>query len=94
MQDKATQEFELEVQLLRSLRHRHVIFFFGGMSTVLVVMAGILLICLAGNHKEQPFLVTEYAEKGSLDRLLQAEPLAWKRRCGFILDAAKVMLSC
>lgn len=79
----AIQDFEQEVRLLRSLRHRHIVFFYG---------TGVF------ESEEVPFLVTEYLGNGSLydvlhspDRQSERDNISLKQRIGFALDTSKGM---
>jgi serine/threonine protein kinase len=70
-------EFENEVKLLRSIRHPHIVLFFG---------AGQL-------EEGTPFLVTEYVPRGSLSHLLanSTTPFSWQQKIGWMHDAANGM---
>lgn len=71
-----TSNFQKEVKILRRLRHRNVVLFYG-----------------AGAFGEQPFLVTEFAHRGSVHGLLHdpQQPLEWPRRMRFMSEAAQGM---
>ena len=71
------EKFEREIALLRSLRHRNVIFFFG----------------CGARADGTPFLVTEFAGRGSLHKCLESPhiPLSTRLRASFALDACRGM---
>eukprot|EP00053_Salpingoeca_punica_P018620 m.183210 g.183210 ORF g.183210 m.183210 type:complete len:1272 (-) comp17471_c0_seq2:580-4395(-) len=77
IQHNAMQMFQREIQVMRSIRHGNVVMFFG---------AGY-------DNVGNPFLVTEFMERGSLRDVLQDKRvrLDAAQRLRFVLDAAKGM---
>ena len=75
--DEMIRDFNREVEFLKGIRHRNIVLFFG---------AGRL------EQARCPFLVLEYMERGSLDKLLHGpDELAWDVRVGIASDVARGM---
>ena len=75
--ESVTSDFDQEIRLLRTLNHRNIVYFYG-----------------AGRDEQGcPFFVTEFVTRGSLMKVLAdtATHLSWRRRLGFLEDAARGM---
>ncbi len=77
LDEQSSEKFQAEVNLMKRLRHRNIVWFLG---------AGML-------PTNAPFLVTEFMERGSLRRILADKrvELDWERRVSFALDTARGM---
>lgn len=78
LDEEVSEKFEREIAVVRSLRHLNVIFFYG----------------CGARADGTPFLVTEYATRGSLRKCLSDRgncKLDASRRLSFALDACKGM---
>jgi len=74
-------QFENEIEILRTMRHPNIVLFFGARKT----------------DEGIPFLVTEFVPRGSLTTLLREsvrnkETFSWRQKIAFMLDAANGML--
>eukprot|EP00049_Salpingoeca_infusionum_P011717 m.204765 g.204765 ORF g.204765 m.204765 type:complete len:1187 (-) comp15011_c0_seq7:1474-5034(-) len=74
--DSAGSDFDAEVSLIRSIRHKNIVLFYG---------AGV-------DEEDCPFLVTEFMHRGALQKILRSDvELSPERLLGFAIDTARGM---
>jgi serine/threonine protein kinase len=100
MNENSVAEFQQEIEVNMSLRHKNIVYFFGlreARKFVFLFLSLRILETGGGVDHGVPFLVTELMVHGSLKQALHDDlttPLSWRQRLGFLVDGMSGLGSC